>query len=67
MNTQKLSSTITTAPKPKKRKLTERDKLYSVLVSFKKVQDNIAKQKEKSQKNQKKERKDSLMIIFIYK
>lgn len=43
MSTKKLSSTITPA-----RKETERDKLYSVLVSFKKVQDNIAKQKEKS-------------------
>lgn len=48
MSIQKLSSTITTAPKPKKSKLAEKDKLYSVLVSFAKVQESIAKQKEKS-------------------
>jgi len=35
-------------PTPTKRKETERDVLYKVLVSLKKLQDNIKKEKEKS-------------------
>jgi len=44
----KKTITAITKPQAQDRVPTERDKLYSVLVSFKKVQDNIAKQKEKS-------------------